>query len=94
MTHSTLSKTEWKIHIYRVRDASRQQHILSAFKQAARPGIVALGTQSGPDSFVIAECYSLMNEIYARRLVMTIDPLAVRTYECEADPEETRTQRP
>lgn len=94
MTQSTSVRTVWKIHIYRVRDEDRQQRIVSAFKQMARPGVVALGTQSGPDFFVIVECCSLMNEVYARRVVRTIDPLADRTFECEADPEEVRTQRP
>lgn len=94
MLHNSSLKTEWKLHIYRVRDASRQQRILAAFIEIARPGVVALGTQSGPDHFVIVESCSLMNQVYARRVVMTIDPLATRTYECEADPEEARTRHP
>lgn len=93
MLQGTPSKTEWKIHIYRVRGKSRQQSILAAFKRIARPGVIALGTQSGPEHFVIVECCSLLNQFYARRVILTIDPFAERTYQYEAGPEETRTQR-
>lgn len=93
MLHSPASMTDWTIQIYRVRSESRQQSVLSAFKRIARPGVIALGTQSGPEHFVIVECCSLLNQFYARRVVLTIDPLAERTYECETDPEENRTRR-
>lgn len=87
------SKTEWKIQIYRVRDERHQQHILSTINRSERPGVIALGAQSGPDKFVILECCSLMNQIWARRIVMMNDPLASRTYECEERPEDVRTRR-
>lgn len=93
MLPSSPSTTQWKIHIYRVLDEARQQEILSAFRRIARPGVVALGTQSGPEHFVIVECCSLLNQFYARRVVLTIDPFAERTVECEAGPEEARTRR-
>jgi hypothetical protein len=83
MLHDISSHPEWKIQIYRVQSHRRLQRMLAAFQRIDRPGVVALGTQSGPDWFVIIECGSLSAEIHARRVVMTIDPRAVRTYDCE-----------
>ena len=92
MKPTSLSDTDWKIRIYRVQDERCQQRILSVFHQIDRPGVVALGTQSGPDWFAIVECDSLAAQIRADRVVMTIDPRAIRTYECEARPEDARTR--
>lgn len=77
---------EWKIQIYRVRSAIRQQRILAAFHRIGSPGVTALGTQAGPDWFVILECSSLTDEIRARRVVMAIDPRASRTYQSRPGP--------
>ncbi len=86
-------KDDWKIQIFRVQSQRRQQRILSVFHRIDHPGITALGTQSGPDWFVIVECSTFADQLRAARIVLTIDPLAVRTYECEARPEEARTRR-
>jgi hypothetical protein len=94
MLHDSPSQTEWKIQIYRVQSGLAQQRMLAAFRRIDRPGVIALGTQSGPDWFVIVESSSLVAEIHARRVVMTIDPKAVRTYEYELRPEDARTRRP
>jgi hypothetical protein len=93
MLHDSPSQTEWKIQIYRVQSAIRQQRMLAAFRRIDRPGVIALGTQSGPDWFVIIECCSFTAEIHARRVVKAIDPKAVRTYEYELRPEDARTRR-
>lgn len=93
MLHNSSSQADWKIQIFRVQGHLRQQRMLAAFRRIDRPGVVALGTQSGPEWFVIIECSSLAAEIQARRVVMTIDPTAVRTYEYELRPEGARTRR-
>lgn len=94
MLQDAPSKAGWKIQIFRVQGERRQQRILSVFHRIDRPGITALGTQSGPDWFVIVECCSFADQLRASRVILTIDPLAVRTYESEARPEEVRTRRP
>ncbi len=86
--------SDWKIHIYRVRSEWHQQRILTIFHRVARPGLTALGTRSGPDWFVVVESGSLASSIHAARIITTIDPRAVRTYEYESRPEDARTRPP
>lgn len=86
MLDNLIAASDWKIQIYRVQSECRQRRILSAFQRIARPGVIALGTRSGPDWFVVVESCSYATEIHARRVVVTIDPTATRTYECEAPP--------
>lgn len=92
MKPTSPSRTDWTIQIYRVQDERCLQRIIAAFHRIDRPGVVALGTQSGPDWYVVVECDSLASQIHAGRIVMTIDPRAVRTLECETRPEDTRTR--
>lgn len=86
MLRDSSSPTRWKVQVFRVRGALHQRRILSAFRRIGRPGVIALGTHSGRDWFVVVECSSLPTEVRARRVVMTIDPHAVRTYACEGRP--------
>src|SRR4051794_15028872 len=83
MLDESPSQMQCKIQIYRVQSVRWQQRTLAAFRRIDRPGIVALGTQSESDWFVIVECNSLTTELHARRVVLAIDPKAVRTYEYE-----------
>jgi hypothetical protein len=92
MKPSSPSIPDWKIQIYRVENERRQQRILSVFHRIDGPGIVALGTQSGPDWFVVLECSSFADQIRAKHIVLTIDPGAERTYEYEVRPEDVRTR--
>lgn len=92
MTLHHLAQPGWRIQIYSVRDCLSQQRILSAIHRIDSPGVVALGTQSGPDWFVIVECSSLVDQIRAHRIVTTIDPRAVRTYDHRSSPGDTHTR--
>lgn len=81
MLHDVPTQTAWKIHVYRVSGALHQQRILSAFKRVDAPGVIALGTQTDADWFVVMECSSTSAELRAHQVLMTIDPHAARTYE-------------
>ncbi|MCW2824914.1 MAG: hypothetical protein JWQ91_1831 [Aeromicrobium sp.] len=87
------SQIGWPLHVYRVRDEARQQSILRAFRRIAYPGVTALGSRSGPECFVIAECRSFGDQIRARRVIRIVDPDAERDRICELSPEEVRTRR-
>lgn len=71
----------WIIHIYRVKTRWHQQRILSTLACIGGSGIVATDVRSGSDWFVILECSTSATEIDAMRVVVAIDPDAVRTYE-------------
>jgi hypothetical protein len=68
----------WSLLIYRVSGPARQQRILRAFHRIASPGMTVLGTQSGPDWFVIVDCDSMVHELRARRLIVGMDRAATR----------------
>ncbi|MCW2770016.1 MAG: hypothetical protein JWR27_1449 [Aeromicrobium sp.] len=82
----------WSLHVYRVRDQQRQQRILTAFERIAYPGVTALGSRSGPEWLVIAECQSFGDQIRARRVIRTVDPDAERDRRSELTPEEVRVR--
>jgi hypothetical protein len=74
------SQQPWSIEIYRVIDHDHQQRILKVIREIGQPSVVALGTQSGPDSFVIVEVSSLSDRAFAHRTIRAIDSHAARTY--------------
>jgi hypothetical protein len=73
-------KSHWSIEIYEVVDQDHQQRILEVFLEIGRPQVIALGTQSGRNSYVIVEVSSAVDRIFARRTVSAIDSHARRTY--------------
>ena len=70
----------WSIEIYHVLDHDRQQRILEVFREVERPKVVALGTQSEHDWFVIVEVRSIEDRVFASRTIRVLDPRAARTY--------------
>jgi hypothetical protein len=82
----------WTIRVYRVRSERCQQRIVDAFARIGRDEVTVSPAQSGPEWFVIVEYVTTPAEAHVSRVVLTIDPGAVRTYECEA-PVERRGQR-
>ena len=72
--------SRWSVEIYEVVDQVHQQRILEVFLEIGRPQVVALGTQSGRNSYVIIEVSSAADGEFARRTVSAIDAHARRTY--------------
>lgn len=70
----------WSIEIYHVRDHDHQQRILKVIREIGQPSVIALGIQSGPDSFVIVEVSSPSDRSFAQRTIQAIDSQAARTY--------------
>jgi len=70
----------WSIEIYHVLDHDHQQRILEVFRDVERPKVVALGTQSEHDWFVIVEVGSIEDRVFASRTIRVLDPRASRTY--------------
>lgn len=73
-------KSHWSVEIYEVVDQDHQQRILEVFLEIGRPQVVALGTQSGRNAYVIVEVSSAADRIFARRTISAIDVHARRTY--------------
>ena len=72
--------TRWSVEIYEVVDQDHQQRILEVFLEIGRPQVIALGTQSGRNSYVIVEVSSGDDSVFARRTISAIDAHARRTY--------------
>ncbi len=70
----------WSVEIFHVLDHDRQQRVLEAFRDMARPDITALGTQSGRDWFVMIETSTVEDRFLARTTVTVIDTSATRAY--------------
>ena len=77
---SSSQHATWKVAIFRVSSEDRLQRILRAFHRIDRPGVCALGSQSGDERFVIVECPSADAEMHVRRIILTLDPYAVETH--------------
>jgi hypothetical protein len=73
-------KSRWSVEIYEVVDHDHQQRILEVFLEIARPQVVALGTHSGRNAYVIVEVSSAADRIFARRTISAIDTHARRMY--------------
>ena len=73
-------QSPWSVEIYEVADRDHQQRILQVFLEIARPHVVALGTQSGRNSYVIVEVSSAADRIFVRRTISAIDARARRTF--------------
>jgi hypothetical protein len=73
-------KSHWSVEIYEVVDQDHQQRILEVFLEIGRPRVVALGTQSGRNAYVIVEVSSAADRIFARRTISAIDAHARCTY--------------
>jgi hypothetical protein len=71
-------EVRWSLLIYRVSSDARQQRILRAFHRIASPGMTVLGTQSGPECFVIVDCDSMLHELRARRVIVGLDGAATK----------------
>ena len=80
MSEPNSSHTRWCVEIYRVSDGDRQQRILSAFREIDRPDVIALGTQSGLDWFIIFELPGVADRIHAHRVIFSVDAHARRTF--------------
>lgn len=78
------SSRPWSVEIYQAANQDHQQNILEAFRATGRPDVVALGTLSGPDSFVVVETSNKRAAFHARRAIFTIDPEARRTFKSGA----------
>ena len=74
------SQRPWSVEIYQVLDHNHQQRILHVFRELAHPNVIALGTQSGHDWFVVIEVSSLADRVFAHRTICAIDRHATRTY--------------
>jgi len=76
---STLhTSASWSLLSYRVRDTECQQRVLEAFQRIAWPGITVLGTADADGIYVIVDCESSVLERHARRILLRVDPTAVR----------------
>ena len=73
-------KSHWSVAIDEGVDQDHQQRSLEVFLEIGRPKVVALGTQSGHNAYVIVEVSSPADRIFARRTVSAIDAHARRTY--------------
>lgn len=71
----------WVLHIYRVETRWHQQRILLTLGRIGGSGVIATAVQSDADWLVILECSTPSTETDAARVIVTIDPAAVRTYE-------------
>jgi len=76
----SVSQQPWSIEIFQVLDHDHQQRILKVFREIARPNVIALGTQSRLDWYVIVEVCSSTDRLFASRTVHAIDEHAARTY--------------
>lgn len=74
------SPRSWSFEIYQVRDVDHQQRILDVFRDIERPKVVALGTQSEHEWFVIVEVGSIEDRVFASRTIRVLDSRAARTY--------------
>jgi hypothetical protein len=74
------SQRPWSVEIYQVLDHVHQQLILEVFHELAHPNVIALGTQSERDFFVIVEVCSLADRVFAHQTIYAIDAQAARTY--------------
>jgi hypothetical protein len=70
----------WSVEIFHVFDHDRQQRILEVFRDIGRPHVTALGTQSGPDWFVVVETSSWEDRFFARNIISAIDAHSTQTY--------------
>jgi hypothetical protein len=73
-------KSGWSVEIYEVLDLDHQQRILEVFLEIGRPHVLALGTQSGRNWFVIVEVSTVADRMFARRTIAAIDAHATRTF--------------
>ena len=78
MTRS--SHPPWTVEVFRVSSHERQQCILTSLAVVDPPGVVALGTQSGPDSFVVIEGASSRGLFDSHSIILTLDPAAEQTF--------------
>jgi hypothetical protein len=74
------SQHPWAVEIYQVLDHDHQQRILKVFSEIAHPNVIALGTQSGRDWYVIVEVASIGDRTFASRTIHAVDRHAARTY--------------
>lgn len=71
---------QWSVDVYRVTDGDSQQSVLTAFLIAGRPAVTALGTQNGPEWFVMIETQSPEDRRWSRRTLKAVDARAFRSY--------------
>jgi hypothetical protein len=74
----------WKIRVYRVRSQRSQARVLAAFDRMASSDIALSTSSSGPERFVVADYSTAASEARLARVILAIDPVAVRVYECES----------
>jgi hypothetical protein len=86
-----LADRAWCVDVYRVTDRDHQQRILSAFHAAARSDVTTLGTQNGPEWFVVTETSADDDRHWSRQIITALDGHAHRAYSFGKPP---RLRRP
>lgn len=74
----------WCVEIHHVRNQDRQQRVLEAFRDIARAGVTALGSQCGDQWFVVVETGTVEDRFLARDTISAVDPHATRAYSFKA----------
>ncbi len=74
------SERRWSVEIHHVSSHDRQQRILEAFRDIARPEVTALGSQNSDSHFMVVETSTTEDRAFARTTISVIDAHASRTY--------------
>ncbi|MEO6606127.1 MAG: hypothetical protein ABIN55_10975 [Aeromicrobium sp.] len=82
----------WSLEIFQLTSNRRQQRSLEAFGRVGMSGVHALGVVRNDEFFVIVDAASPAEELQSRRILMSIDPLAVRVQ--SAGPPSSKNRHP
>lgn len=74
-------RDHWSLDIYQMTSRSRQQRVLKAFARVDTPGVQVLGVVRVDSWLVIVDSVTIADEIRARRILLSIDPAAVRSHQ-------------
>ena len=74
------SDHRWVVEIFEVLDHHHQQQVLELFRDIGRPDVSVLGTQDDRGWFIVVETSTSFDRIFARHIVMKVDPHATSTY--------------
>lgn len=73
-------RDHWSLEIFQMSTRTKQQRVLKAFSRVGMPGVQVLGVVRLDSWFVIVDSVTIADEIRARRILLTVDPAAVRSH--------------
>jgi len=73
-----MATPDWFVVIFQVTSREKQQEVLEFLQRV--PGLTALGTSEGDDSFVVFDCENQATRRSAEVLIEGIDPGCIQTF--------------